>query len=123
MFEEANSEDRSSTSQEEQDADDQNIQVIESEEEGTQDHKAQMDFMQAYVLTTQDKDRIGNARPLPKKKKIGTTQNTHHDDTPTSTAAVGITAVLCSPLPEQPIPQQTNAPDNAGGAEERDAAN
>ena len=51
MFEEASSEDRSSTIQEEHDADDQNIQVIESEEEGTQDHRAQMDFMQAYVLT------------------------------------------------------------------------
>ena len=61
MFEEASSEDQSSHSQEENDQDDQNIHVIESGEEGTQDHKAKIDFIQAYVLTTQDEDRIEKA--------------------------------------------------------------
>ena len=68
MFEEANSEARSSTSEEEQEGEHQNIHMNEAETEEAQGHKPQLEFMQRYELTAQDRDKIKNAHPNAKRK-------------------------------------------------------
>ena len=62
MFEEPNSEAPSSMSEDDQGHEDAN-------DPEAQLHGAQVEFMQRYVLTSQDHQTIENAQPKPKKRR------------------------------------------------------
>ena len=128
MFEEANSEARSSTSEEEQEGEHQNIHMNEAETEEAQGHRAQLEFMQRYELTAQDRDKIKHAQPKCEKKKAEEGEHTQHNEetsqSQTDDSNGGVAAAASSSNAQANHPSRSQhgdgAPENNGPETEQD---